>query len=293
MDWDDLRYALALQQAGNLTTAARALGVTRTTVGRRLQEIEARLGVRLFDRTPEGLLPTAAGEALAQAAARVEGEVLTVQSQLLGQDAALRGRLRVSTLGLIFEGFSDVFVSFMERYPGVDLTVQVTPEQVSLVRREADVALRLGNRPAEHLYGRRVGRLQFRAYAARSLVERIGAQAPLSAFPWLHDDERNDGRWLDAWLADNAPGARVVFRCEDYHVLRRALIAGVGVHFLPCFEGDSHPALVPLGPRLLEFGRELWALTLPDLRHTLRVRAFMDHVHAALADRQALMEGRD
>ncbi len=291
MDWDDLRYVLAVKRAGSLAGAATTLGVTRTTVGRRLKDAEERLGVRLFDRTPEGFVPTPAGDELAETAGRVEEEILAAEGRILGRDIALSGRLRVSTVDFLFHGFADVFTSFMERYPRVELTVRATDEQVSLTRREADVVLRLGNNPEERLVGRRVGRMQIEVYAARSLVERIGRNAGLASYPWLHRDERSDGRWLDGWLAKNAPGARVSLRSDDWSVLRKAVSAGVGVYFLPCFHGDADPGLVPLGVRLTEEARDLWLLTLPELRHNSRIRAFMDHVHRALEARQGEMEG--
>jgi DNA-binding transcriptional LysR family regulator len=146
----------------------------------------------------------------------------------------------------------------------VEVTLGVTNAQVSLIRREADVALRLDNNPAEGLVGRRVGRLQFEAYAARSLVERVGHGATLADFPWLHSDERSDGRWLDNWLARNAPGARVSLRSDDFAVRRRALS---------------------------EEARDLWVLTLPELRNNSRIRAFMDHVHEAFKPHQRALEG--
>ncbi len=291
MEWDDLRYVLAIHREKTLSAAAAVLGVTRTTVGRRLKEAEERLGVRLFDRSDEGFTPTAAGEEVAASAARVEDEILVTQGRVLGRDAELKGRLRVSTLDFIFAGFPEVFKSFIERYPGVDLTVGVTNEQVSLLRREADVALRVGNNPAERLVGRRVGRLQFDAYASRALVERVGRDAPLAAFPWLHPDERSDGRWLDAWLAKHAPGAKVSLRSDDHAVRRRALSSGIGVYFLACFDGDADAGLVRLGARLTEEARDLWVLTLPELRSSSRIRAFMDHVHGAFKRHQRALEG--
>ena len=291
MDWDALRYVLAIYREKTLSGAAGNLGVTRTTVGRRLKEVEDRLGVRLFDRTDEGFAATVAGEELANTALRLEEAIHVTEGRLRGRDAELRGRLRVSTVDFVFAGFPDVFSTFVQRYPGVDMTVNVTNEPVSLVRRDADVALRIGNSPADRLLGRRVGRLQFEAYAARSLVERIGRGAALADFPWLHQDERSDGRWLDGWLAKNAPGAKVVFRSDDYAVRRLALSAGIGVHFLPCFDGDADPALVRIGARLGEQARDLWVLTLPELGNNSRIRAFMDHVHGALKPRQQALEG--
>ena len=291
VDWDDLRYVLAIYREKTLSGAAGTLGVTRTTVGRRLKEAEERLGVRLFDRSEDGLAATAAGEELTNTALRLEEEIQVTEGRLRGRDAVLRGRLRVSTVDFVFVGFSDVFASFVQRYPGVDMTVNVTNEPVSLVRRDADVALRIGNSPADRLLGRRVGRMQFEAYAARSLVERVGPGAALGDFPWLHQDERSDGSWLDGWLAKHAPGAKVVFRSDDYAVRRRALAAGIGVHFLPCFDGDADQSLVRIGARLSEEARDLWVLTLPELRNNSRIRAFMDHVHNALKPRQPALEG--
>ncbi len=291
MDWDELRYVLAIQREKTLSGAAATLGVTRTTVGRRLREAERRLGVRLFDRTDEGLGATAAGEELAETAARLEAEIHVTEGRLLGRDAELRGRLRVSTVDFVFAGFPEVFSSFVQRYPGVEVTVGVTNEQVSLLRREADVALRLGNSPADRLVGRRVGRMQFEAYGARSLVERVGKGASLSDFPWLHPDERSDGRWLDGWLAKNAPGARVAMRSDDHTVRRRAISAGIGVYFLPCFDGDTDPGLVRVGARLSDEARDLWVLTLPELRHNSRIRAFMDHVYEAFKPLRRALDG--
>lgn len=291
MDWDDLRYVLAISREKTLSGAAAQLGVTRTTVGRRLKEAESRLGVRLFDRSDEGLAATAAGEELANTALQLEEQIQLTEGRLRGRDAELRGRLRVSTVDFVFAGFTDVFSTFVRRYPGVDMTVNVTNEPVSLVRRDADVALRIGNSPADRLLGRRVGRLQFEAYAARSLVERVGARATLADFPWIHNDERSDGRWLDQWLAKHAPGAKVVFRSDDFAVRRLALAAGIGAHFLPCFDGDADSTLVRIGARLSEEARDLWVLTLPELRNNSRIRAFMDHVHSALKPRQHALEG--
>ncbi|MFY0529156.1 LysR family transcriptional regulator [Archangium gephyra] len=291
MDWDDLRYVLAIHREKTLSGAADALGVSRTTVGRRLKEAEERLGVRLFDRTEEGFAATAAGDELAETAVRLEAEIHVAEGRLLGRDAELRGRLRVSTVDFLFAGFPEVFSSFIQRYPGVEVTLGVTDEQVSLIRREADVALRLDNNPAEGLVGRRVGRLQFEAYAARSLVERVGTGATLADFPWLHSDERSDGHWLDGWLARNAPGARVALRSDDFAVRRRAVSTGMGVTFLACFDGDADPGLVRVGARLSDEARDLWVLTLPELRNNSRIRAFMDHVYDAFKPHQRALEG--
>ncbi|MCU0656363.1 MAG: LysR family transcriptional regulator [Polyangiaceae bacterium] len=279
MHWDDLRYALAIARAGTLSGAAEALGVSHTTVGRRIRALEEGLGVRLFDATPEGFQPTEAGADLVAVAERMETDSLALEGRILGRDARWTGALRVSVMELVFRAFRGAFVSFLERYPGVDLTITATDDAVSLARREADVVLRLTNQPPEGLVGRKVGRLQFAPYAARSLVARIGEEAPLGSFPWIHWDERLNMQWLDAWLAQHAPGASIALRVDlSAAAMHELVAAGVGVQFLACVEGDADPALVRLGPLDPFACRDLWVLTLPELRATPRVRAFTDHM---------------
>ncbi|PRP96419.1 LysR family transcriptional regulator [Enhygromyxa salina] len=279
MNWDDLRYVLAISRDQTLSGAAERLGVTHTTAGRRLRAIEEALGVRLFDRTPEGFMPTAAGQDIAEVAERLEGEVLALEGRVLGRDAQLRGKLRVATMDMLFRRYHGAFSSFMTRYPSVELTVVCSDNEVSLTRREADVVLRMTNTPPEYLVGRKVGRVEFAVFASTELYERMGPDATYADYPWIHWDERLNMRWLDAWLADNAPNARVAMRIDFQPLLlRQAIAAGIGVHFLACFEGDDDPGLTRVGPVQSDYSRDLWLLTLPDLRNTNRIRAFMDHI---------------
>lgn len=279
VDWDDLRYALAVARTKTLSGAGCSLGVSHTTVGRRIRSLEDRLGVRLFDASPEGFTLTEAGADLVAVAERVELETLALEGRVLGRDERLTGALRVSAMELVFRLFRGAFLSFAERYSGVALTVTTSDDEVSLARREADVVLRLSNTPPGQLVGRRVGRLQFQAYAARSLVARIGEDAPLGAYPWIHWDERLGMTWLDAWLAEHAPGATIVMRVDVSAAAMHELVAsGLGVQFLASLEGDADPSLVRVGPVDPRASRDLWVLTLPELREAPRIRAFTDHM---------------
>ena len=163
---------------------------------------------------------------------------------------------------------------------GVELTVTAKDTEVSFTRREADVALRMTNTPPEYLVGRKVGRVDFAVYGSKELVERMGRGATLDDYPWLGwDEQRPDMRWLDAWLAANAPRARIAMRVDFSMLqLREAISAGLGVHFLACFEGDEDPSLARIGPVDERYSRHLWLLTLPELLRTNRIRAFMDHM---------------
>lgn len=280
--WDDLRFVLAAHRAATLVGAGAALGVTHTTVGRRLRAAEAAWAVRIFDRTPEGLVATPAGEELVALAQRIEDDLLATEARVRGRDVALRGALRVSTLDFVHGLFQPAFASFLARYPAVELTITTPMQAVSLARRQADVALRLTNAPDPGLVGRRVGALTFAPFASPGLVARVGAGAPLAALPWIGYDRRLDMGWMDAWLAAHAPGAQIVVRVDESPLLLRQLLAsGQGVGFLPIPEGRAL-GLHRLAPALSEFAMGVWLLTLRDLRQNSRVRAFLDHMGAAL-----------
>ncbi len=282
MDWDDLRYVLAVSREQSLSLAAARLGVAHTTVGRRVRAIEEALGVRLFDKTPEAFVPTEAGQDIAEVAERMEGEVLSLEGRVFGRDNQLDGKLRVTTMDLVFRGYSGAFASFVAKYPSIEMTVTFSDTHASLARREADVALRLTSSPPEQLVGRRVGRVDFAVYASKELVEAAGPGAPLSAFPWIHWDEKLGMTWLDDWLAERAPNARIAMRLGGTSTdLREVVAAGIGVHFLAIFDGDQDPRLARIGPVERAYSRDVWLLTLPDLRHTSRIRAFMKHIESA------------
>ncbi|MFN3201437.1 MAG: LysR family transcriptional regulator [Bradymonadia bacterium] len=279
MDWDDLQYVLAVHRQHSLSGAAQQLGVTHTTVGRRLKGLEAHLGVRLFDRTPDGYVTTIAGEEIVAAAQQMEEVALTAEGRVLGRDVRLQGPLRVSTMDTLFQQHIEAFASFRTRYPLIELTVCISDDEVSLTRRDADVALRMTNTPPPYLVGRQIGHLDFAVYGLAAWVEERGEEAGYAAYPWLHWDERSNTRWLDGWLARHAPGAEIAMRVGfPSTLIRVAILAGIGVHFLPCAEGDADSRLRRIGPVVSEFRRGLWVLTLADLRNTPRVRAFMDHM---------------
>ena len=292
MDWDELRYVLAVTRDRSLQRAAATLGVAHTTVGRRLKSLEEQLGVRLFDRTPEGLIATAAGEDLAAVAEQVEGEVLSVEGRVLGRDAQLQGKLRVSTVDTLFYRFESTFTSFMARYPSIELTLTTSSERVSLSRREADVVLRLSNAPRDNLVGRKLGHVQFAVYAGKTLIERVGKGAALGDYPWIGWDGGENWRWFEGWLAENAPGAKIVLRLEYKGLLvAHAIRAGIGAQILPCFLADPDPLLHRITPLDETFRLDLWLLTLPELRTNSRVRAFTEHMADALSAHRGALAG--
>lgn len=283
-DWDDLRVVLALARGRTLQAAARRLGGDPSTAFRRARAVEKRLGVRLFERTREGYLLTEAGEAAAQAAERVEAEVVGLESRVGCGDAAPAGTLRVTTTDTIL---NDLLLprlpAFVERYPELRLELTAANEFVDLTKRDADVAIRSTRKPPEHLVGRPLGPVRWALYAHRSLARGLGDRAALEAARWVALDDSLAQHPSRRWRERGFPRANVVLRLNSVSAMRVALGHGVGVGVLPCFVGDASGELARVGAPIPELDSDEWVLTHRDYRGLARVRAFFAFAEETIA----------
>jgi DNA-binding transcriptional LysR family regulator len=302
LDWSDLRHALAVAEAGSLAGAARQLGVNHTTVLRRLDALESRLGARLFDRQRSGYLPTDAGQAVLAHARQMADRVDEIERQVMGRDRALTGLLRVTTAFVIMEHLlPEPLAAFAREHPGIEVEVtenaflvdlsQRRPDVASrsLAQREADVALRLSSQVADHLLGRRLGLTQCRVYARRGAEGLPQQVQPLAALvrdaPWVAFEHDQQNRIYDRWMRAQIQASRVRVRVDIFNATAAMLGTGIGVGLLPTFMEAKHPDLVPVSDPIPELAAPIWMLTHPDLRQTARVRAFVQHVGDALTQR--------
>ena len=284
MDWDDLRYVLAIARAGGLNGAARALDVNPSSVYRRLEALEKALETRLFERLRSGYRLTPSGEALAEAAERMEREALSVENRIKGTDVRLEGHLRVSTSEAVTLHLLPRWLAeFRDTYPGLTLDVASTNQIVDLSRREADVVIRGTDRPPPHLVGRRCGTITFAAYASKAYLDRVGRGRPLADYEWLGFDGPMLRVQQARWLAEQVPEARVRLRYDSFAPIRLAMAAGLGCAALPCFSCADDPTLEALPGTRTGTAYHFWVLTHPDLRRSARVRAFLQFFGTRLA----------
>ncbi len=299
LDWDDLRIFLAVARAGSLRGAARALRINHATVDRRLRGLEGALGSALFERRPEGLVPTAAGEALQEPAEQVEAQLFAARRRLDGRDTALAGRLRLSLPHALMEAFlAEELARFAALHPGIELEVELTDSFSDLARREADVSLRMAHDlDAEHedaVIGRRLLRYAKTAYAAPALLQRVALRDPAAcaaepAACWLGWSPHHGSA---SWPREtDFPDLPLRHRFGSHALQVAAARAGLGVSLLPCFLGDRTPGLRRVPGAAVRPDRSLWLLLHRDLRHTARVRAFLDFVAPAVLSHRALLEG--
>lgn len=291
MEWDDLRYVLAVASAGSLAGAARRLGVNHTTVLRRITAFEKRLGLRLFDRLPTGYALTAGGEELVAAARNVDETVTTLERRLAGRDLRLSGTVRVTTTDTLMGSvLPDILAEFRDRHPGIALEIAVTNLMLNLTRRDADIAIRPVKSPPDTLIGRRVTKVAFAVYgSARYLAKR--KSRTLREHRWVAPDDSLGGTSVAQWMRANLQDSEIALRADSLVAMCRAAQAGLGLAALPCYLGDTADGLSRAHAPIAAMDTALWILTHRDLRHAARIRAFTDFAGNAFARRRALMEG--
>jgi len=291
--WDDFRTVLAVCREGTLSGAARALGVNHSTVFRRINALEEKLDVRLFERLPEGYAMTEAGESVREAGERIENEVLGLSRRLVGRDLGLHGSLRVTAPdAFAIKLLMPLLARFARQYPDIRLELSLGNNYLDLTRREADVAVRATVTPPEAAIGRRLCTLATTVYGAGSYLEREPAAQTPGQHAWLMPDDELAQLPFAGWQRKHFPAARVVFRSNSLSGLFEAVKHGMGVAPLPCFLGDPEPGLQRLVEPPDELASELWLLTHPDLRRTARVRALMDFLSECIGSGRELIEGR-
>lgn len=280
VDWDDLRYFLALLQCKSLTEAARTLGVTQSTVGRRLAALENRLGVRLLQRSPEGYTCTAAGEAIREHVERINGEAQRIERMIGGLDLRLDGTVRVAAPVLLANHLlTPVTALLRARYPDIVLDLSCQPTNNALPLRGCHIIVQPQAFDEPDLIVRRIGLLHFGLYASLEYLRRRG-HPPIDAGCCGHDliapDEAIAVPGEMDWLAATARNARIALRtnCRDTQVW--AALQGAGLALLPNFRADCHRTLCRVPARTAPPVAEIWLAVHRDNRDVPRVRAVLD-----------------
>jgi DNA-binding transcriptional LysR family regulator len=292
--WNDFRLVKAVAEAKSLAGAAQRLGVNNSTVFRRLGQLEEQLGVKLFERHRTGYALTAAGEEMAALAARMDDEVAGFARKLAGQALSPAGELRVTTNDtLLVHLLTPLFARFCARCPDVRLDVVLSNQALNLSKRDADVAIRATDNPPETLVGRRAATIGWALYGrAAEFPDPSGIDlASLYDRPWVALGDVLGGMKAARFVRERVPPEKVVYKVNTVLGLTEAVEAGIGIGPLPCFIADPRPALARLSAPNPDFSAGLWLLTHPDLRHSARIRVFLDFLAAEIAKERKALEG--
>lgn len=279
MDWNDLRYLLAIARTGTLAGAARDLGVEHTTVGRRLNALESALGTRLFTRGPDGFTPTRAARDILPLAEEIAARVESIERRAV-DDSRVEGTVRLTTSEALGGYLVKQLPTLRERHPALLVEILSGNRAFDLMRGEADIAVRIRPTTEPDLLTRKIAVAGWALYGTPAYVARRGAPASaedLRGHEVVTYDETMGAIPGALWLQKHGEGTSCVMRANSIVAAFNAVILGLGVSVLPCFMSDAEPTLQRLAPQVLG-GRDIFLVVHPDLARVARVRAVMDFV---------------
>jgi DNA-binding transcriptional LysR family regulator len=287
-DWERQRAFLAVLREGSLSGAARALGVAQPTVRRRIADLEASLGVALFTRTPTGLDPTETAHALAGHAEAMAHAAAAFARTASAEAGEIAGVVRITASDVVaVEVLPPILATLQARHPGLVLILSPSNRNEDVLRREADIAVRMARPVQEALVARMIGAVMLGLHARRDFLDRHGTPETL-------DDVRRYGLIGPEHDSDLLRSLRIEgvsiqpgdfsFRSDSDLAQLAALRAGVGIGVCQVGIAARDPALVRLLPDAFEYPLETWVVTHEDLRGVARIRAVFDHLAEGLTD---------
>ena len=265
MNWDGLRFFLAVCREGSVTGAGKALGVNHTTVARRIAALEKGIGTRLFGHSRGGYEMTQAAENMYAQAMQMEEITQAIDRDVFGQDAELSGPLKLTVSHDVAERLLiHRLCAFRNTYPNIQLDLLTTTGLVDLAAREADIALRLTAKPPDYLVGREMLPMRHGIYGSPAYFEQGDKPAKVILF--------RGNTEMPEWVQQHFPDAEVAMSVDDVSTMALAVSNGMGLARMPCYVGDTEPSILRLDLELTPSTWGIWILSHVDLRSTARVR---------------------
>jgi DNA-binding transcriptional LysR family regulator len=287
---------LATSRLGTPLKAAKAMSCAPSTVYRAIARLETEIGAALFERGPDGWVPTHVGARVVGLAETIEREAAEAELHVLGRNAGFSAPLRISASDGLAEAYLvPVLARFVRTIDAPAIELVVDNQFADLRRRAADIAVRPSERPGEHLVGRRAGKLAHALYGATPLLRRRGMPASPADLS-RHDAcvladalaHHTAARW---WSRRIRKQVNVAFIANTEMSLAAAISAGMGIGILPCFLGDrlagvTRVTTVPVGPPV-----DIWLVTHPALRRNSVIQGLIGALAAAMRRDAPILAG--
>lgn len=291
LNWDDVRLLLLVARTRSLSAAAVQLGVSPSTVGRRIALLERALRVTLFVRHASGYKLTEDGVALLDDARRVEDAIVQLQGRAADAGVTPRGHVRLATNEalanlLILPRWAEVAPS----YPDLVLELVTGAAIQDLYRRDADLALRLVRPEAGGLTVRKLGTQAYSVYASKALSERA-SKTIFAELPWIGWDASIQHLVQARWQREHYPDARIALTANSLFTQVHAAEQGLGLAVLPCYIADAHPQLARCLSPSQCVAQDIWLVIQQGLRDAPRIRVIADMVAAVVRDNQNALSG--
>jgi DNA-binding transcriptional LysR family regulator len=285
-DWTLVRSFLAALEHGSLLGAARSLNSSQPTLGRHIAELESQLGTTLFERTGRGLLPTAMALKLADSARAMEAGALQLARQASGEQSSQAGSVRISASQPVACVLLPPLLAQMRLVlPEICVQLVVSNEVSNLLKREADIALRMVQPDQGSLIAKRIGQVTISTYAHRDYLRRRGVPklpTDLSLHDLIGSDTDNAVERGAAAMGLTLRPGQIVLRTDDLIACAEAVRAGMGIGFLADYVGRADTELVPLLPMLPLPPLPMWLVVHREIRSNRRIKAVYDFLAAHL-----------
>lgn len=294
-DWNDLKAFLAVARGGSTLAASKSLNVNQTTVARRVESLEAALGVRLFERGQTGSRLTEIGRDLVAEAEKVEHAASAFGSRAQAHQRGLAGSIKLTCTEIVANlSITPAIAHFRRLYPEVTVDMVITDQPLDIAAGEADLAVRSGRSlPVSDLVARKIADYDFALYCSREYAARMGAPKSLAE---LRDHDLISCETAQgvlpgvSWMLQQAGGKAPVHTSNSLTNLMQAVRVGLGVAPLGCLLADAESELIRISDVIEEAGASSWIVTRRELKDTPRIRAFLDflvpHVQQDLKARE-------
>jgi DNA-binding transcriptional LysR family regulator len=284
MDWDNLRFFLAMAESGSLSRASEKLRVDHSTVARRIGMLEQDLGVRLVERLPRSYRLTAEGELIRNQAKKIEACIVDIAGFASSVDHSPSRVVRVSGPPAFLSQFlAPRLLPLQSQQPGLRIELMGETRQINLSQGEADLAIRMSKPAEKGVVARRLAVVAYGLYGSRDYLAKHGK----NDWEFLGVKES----FLRRWLKELAGERRFVLRSNDLATVLTGARAGLGLAILPCIMARGHPELVSVPTSLPPLTAELWLLFQRDIGRTPAVRRVIDHITAITTKARAAFLG--
>jgi len=287
--WDHIRFFLALAEQGTLSSAAKSLDVSHSTVQRRVRSFEEELQTHLFDHSSQGYRLTTAGESLYAEALKMRVTMEAISREITGVDKKIEGEVSItSTDTLTSYVIPSIVANIKVDYPSLQFVIRTENSLSNISHRESDIAIRTGFEPPENLIGRKVGQIQFAMAASSSYLASHGLNEfpdDVSTYSFIVLDESFAHTWFYQWIDKRLQRTTNNITVATSFIAAASLAkAGIGITLLPKYIIDQEEHLVELKVKEKMGISDLWVLSHVDLRDVEKIRLVRQRLHKELSE---------
>ncbi|MFY8273298.1 LysR family transcriptional regulator [Pseudoalteromonas sp. SSDWG2] len=286
-DWDAYRLILAIHRGKTLRNAAKLMTVNHSTIARRLAQLNHSYGYPVIESTPVGYTLTKAGVELLQTAQQLETLIVAQQSAQRAQLIDHSGNITVSIPPAIAQYLLlDEFSAFTVRYPNISLSLQCSYNIVDIDNYEADIVIRVANKPSEHLVGHCAGAVYVNYYANQHYFENTSPDN----YTWIvRSADVKEQTWIKHSPYPCAPAGIVI---DDLHVRHDAANRGLGLLYGACYIAGQMDNLIEVGNQEAHEFAPIWVLTHPTLIEVPRIKLLMTELYTAITRHRDTLMGK-